>query len=152
MDKEKETSTLMHDFKERNTAFLSPKLIILLLVVAFFGTGSGFLLSHLGKGSGQTGIVGKNVNEASMPAGKTFGSNDIVYYKDTTFGILKAGGIDGEGQYHLERPGGVSQNVYLTSSDVDLSQFIDRKIKVWGQTQTAQTAGWLMDVGRVEVQ
>ena len=26
-----------------------------------------------------------------------------------------------------------------------------KKIKVWGQTQTAQYAGWLMDVGRVEV-
>ena len=72
-------------------------------------------------------------------------------FKDTTTGTLKNGGINGEGQYHLVRPGGDSQNVYLTSSSVDLSKFIDRKIKVWGQTQTAQYAGWLMDVGRVEV-
>ena len=39
----------------------------------------------------------------------------------------------------------------MTSSVVDLSQFVDRKVKVWGSTQTAQVAGWLMDVGRVEV-
>ena len=72
-------------------------------------------------------------------------------FKDIAEGILKGGGINGEGQFHLVRPGGESQNVYLTSSAVDLSKFIARKIKVWGETQTAQHAGWLMDVGRVEV-
>ncbi|MDO8269715.1 MAG: hypothetical protein Q7T54_03530, partial [Candidatus Levybacteria bacterium] len=61
------------------------------------------------------------------------------------------GGIDGEGEYHLERPGGDSQNVYMSSSTVDLAQFTGRKVKVWGQTNSAQKAGWLMDVGKVEV-
>ena len=65
---------------------------------------------------------------------------------------MKNGGTEGEGQYHLVRPGGDSQNVYLTSSSVDLSQFMNQKIKVWGQTQTAQHAGWLMDVGKVQVE
>jgi hypothetical protein len=65
---------------------------------------------------------------------------------------LQEGGIDGEGQYHLVRPGGDSQNVYLTSSVVDLSLFVNKKVKVWGQTQTAQKAGWLMEVGRVQVE
>jgi len=32
-----------------------------------------------------------------------------------------------------------------------LSKFVGKNIKVWGQTQSAQYAGWLMDVGRVEV-
>ena len=64
---------------------------------------------------------------------------------------MKEGGIDGEGQYHLVRPGGDSQNVYLTSSLVDMSKFLNQKIKVWGETQKAEKAGWLMDVGRVEV-
>ena len=59
--------------------------------------------------------------------------------------------IEDEGQYHIERPGGVSQNVYLTSTTVDLSQFIGKKIRVWGETFSAQKAGWLMDVGLVEV-
>ena len=66
-------------------------------------------------------------------------------------GTLKKGGIQDEGQFHLVRPGGDSQNVYLTSSIVDLSKFVDKKIKVWGQTQKARVAGWLMDVGKVEV-
>lgn len=87
----------------------------------------------------------------SIETGKIYGSDDISTFKDTSEGKLKEGGIDGEGQYHLERPGGISQNVYLTSSLVDLSLFIDKKIRIWGETQTAQKAGWLMDVGRVEV-
>ena len=49
------------------------------------------------------------------------------------------------------RPGGESQNVYLTSSVVDLDLFVDHKIRIWGETFSAQKAGWLMDVGRVEV-
>jgi hypothetical protein len=59
--------------------------------------------------------------------------------------------MDGEGQFHLVRPGGDSQNVYLTSSTVDLSEFIGRKVTIWGQTQKAQKVGWLMDVGGVKV-
>lgn len=91
------------------------------------------------------------VNKASIQKGQSFGSDDTVTYKDITEGVLKEGGIGDEGQYHLVRPGGESKNVYIISSLVDLSKFLNRKIKVWGQTQKAQKAGWLMDVGRVEV-
>ncbi|MFZ1549532.1 MAG: hypothetical protein WAT44_03660, partial [Microgenomates group bacterium] len=73
-------------------------------------------------------------------------------FPDAAMGILKEGGIDGEGSYHLERPGGKSQNVYLTSSIVDLAKFVGKKIKVQGETFSGQTAGWLMDVGYVELQ
>lgn len=76
---------------------------------------------------------------------------DKKTFKDSVEGILREGGIDGEGNFHLERPGGVSQNVYLTSTTVDLSGYIDKKIKVWGQTFSGQKAGWLMDVGSVEI-
>ncbi len=71
-------------------------------------------------------------------------------FKDKAEGILKEGGIEGEGTFHLERPGGLSQNVYLTSSTVDLSKFIGKQVTVWGQTMQARTAGWLIDVGLVE--
>jgi hypothetical protein len=87
---------------------------------------------------------------SGVQSGKTYGSDDLKTYKDSTEGVLKEGGIEGEGQFHLERPGGESQNVYMTSSTVDLSLFLNKKIKVWGATQTAQKAGWLMDVGRVQ--
>ena len=66
-------------------------------------------------------------------------------------GNLESGGINGEGTHKLIRPGGDSQTVYLTSSVLDLNQFVGKKVKVWGQTFSAKKAGWLMDVGRVEV-
>jgi len=66
-------------------------------------------------------------------------------------GVLKEGGVDGEGTHHLEREGGVSQNVYLTSSVLNLQQFVERKVQIWGETFTAQKAGWLMDVGKLKV-
>ena len=43
------------------------------------------------------------------------------------------------------------KTLYLTSSTVDLSVYIG-KVKVWGQTFTGQKAGWLMDVGLVEIE
>lgn len=83
--------------------------------------------------------------------GAVFGVPDEKTFKDTTGGVLIVGGLEGEGSHTLLREGGVSQNVYLTSSVVDLDQFKDMEIKVWGETFKGQKAGWLMDVGRVEV-
>jgi len=140
---------VMHNFNE-NTSSINPKKALLIFVVLFLlGAGTGY---GLNKFSNQTGtdipILSKNDGVSS---GKTFGSDDTKTFKDTAEGKLEKGGIEGEGQYHLVRPGGDSQNVYMTSSIVDLSKFIGKKIKVWGETQAAQKAGWLMDVGRVEV-
>lgn len=93
-------------------------------------------------------------NSTTSPgtSSKSIGVVDKKTFKDSVTGILREGGIDGEGNFHIERPGGDSQNTYLTSSTVELSQFIGKKITVWGQTFSGQKAGWLMDVGLVEVQ
>ncbi len=79
------------------------------------------------------------------------GIKDEKRFPDKAEGILKEGGIDGEGSFHLVRPGGESQNVYLTSSTVDLSEFLGKKVRVWGETFKGEKAGWLMDVGYIEV-
>lgn len=91
-------------------------------------------------------------SSSSTAASKSVGVVDKKTFKDSASGILREGGIDGEGNFHLERPGGDSQNVYLTSTTVDLSQFVGKKVTVWGQTFSGQKAGWLMDVGLVESQ
>jgi len=156
MEKEvKENNTqikpLIHDFnKESVKNAFTPKVIALLIAVIVVGVVSGYLIS--GKNSSPS-TTEKNgtVNTSSATKGTIVGSNDTTTFKDTVSGTLKEGGIDGEGAFHLVRPGGDSQNVYLTSSSVDLSKFINKNIKVWGQTQKAQHAGWLMDVGRIEV-
>lgn len=142
---------VMHNFSDNQTSsFITPSKIVILLIVAFLGIGTGYMLS---KNGGKIGSVsmGSPTSSSSIQSGKTYGSDDLKTYKDSAEGVLKEGGIEGEGQYHLERPGGESQNVYMTSSTVDLSLFLNKKIKVWGATQTAQKAGWLMDVGRVQM-
>jgi len=129
----------------------TPKVIAVLIGVVVVGVLSGFLLSRTGTLSINQVKTGTISNGSSVPAGTIIGSNDTAAFKDSTTGTLKEGGIEGEGAFHLVRPGGDSQNVYLTSSSVDLSKFIGRKITVWGATQKAQHAGWLMDVGRIQV-
>lgn len=132
------------------SSVFTKNLFIILIVAVILGVITGYVFRSAGTKGGNALISG-NIEASQITKGTVVGSDDTKTFKDVTQGALKKGGIDGEGQYHLVRPGGDSQNVYLTSSSVDLSKFIDRKIKVWGQTQAAQHAGWLMDVGRVEV-
>ncbi|OGH38421.1 MAG: hypothetical protein A2905_00670 [Candidatus Levybacteria bacterium RIFCSPLOWO2_01_FULL_36_10] len=147
-------SSLVHDFsgsKDTNNANMFTKKVMVVfgfLVIA--GILSGYLLVNV-KGA-QKIIKGPGGSfQTGIEKGKIFGSSDEKTFKDQAEGVLKTGGIDGEGAYHLERTGGDSQNVYLTSSFVDLSQFVDTKVKVWGQTNSAKKAGWLMDVGRLQI-
>ncbi|MBI2032494.1 MAG: hypothetical protein HYT09_02505 [Candidatus Levybacteria bacterium] len=148
MEEEKKEE-IVRSFDQEKKFSLSPKIIISLLLIAVVGAFSGFILAQ--RQLAAPTITTDLTNSTEFSKGQTFGSNDTKTFKDTAEGTLKDGGINGEGQYHLEREGGESQNVYVTSSTVDLSILVDKKIKVWGQTQKAQYAGWLMDVGRVEV-
>ncbi len=119
------------------------------IVVAVLGLSVGFGLAKLANGSGSSGP-----NPDAAPGAKTTanssGIKDTKRFPDKAEGKLVEGGIEGEGSFHLERPGGESQNVYLTSSIVDLSEFVGKKVRVMGQTFAGQKAGWLMDVGYVE--
>ena len=127
-----------------------------------FKLGGGIILAavFLGILSGYIGtkIMAKKSSSLStvkttkgITVKQTAGKKDKSTFKDHAEGILKEGGIDGEGSFHLERPGGESQNVYLTSSTIDLSKYIGEKVGVWGQTFQAKKAGWLMDVGYIEI-
>lgn len=116
------------------------KIIIIMLTVGIIG---GYVASMFNKPG--------NKLLRNPPKGEIVGIADKKTFKDQAEGILKEGGIEGEGNFHLIRPGGPPQNVYLTSTTVDLSQYVNKKIKVWGATFEGQKAGWLMDVGLVEV-
>lgn len=135
---------------ENTSAIFTKNLFIILIAAIILGGVTGYMLNSRKSGSGNT-LTSGSVDSSKITKGTVVGSNDTKTFKDVATGSLKNGGINGEGQFHLVRTGGDSQNVYLVSSSVDLSKFIGKKIKVWGQTQTAQYAGWLMDVGRVEV-
>ncbi|MDO8741867.1 MAG: hypothetical protein Q7J11_01850, partial [Candidatus Roizmanbacteria bacterium] len=118
---------------------------IFIASAVIIGVVLGFGFSRFNKKTTNGSGVNKAVTQSA-------GVVDKKTFKDSAEGVLREGGIDGEGNFHLERPGGVSQNVYMTSTTVDLSNYIGKKVKVWGQTFQAEKAGWLMDVGSVEVQ
>lgn len=129
-----------------------PKIIVVGVVVLVVGLGAltGFLLAGRGKMAVAPGGTGE-VEKSKIVKDAEFGLQEASNFKDTATGVLEAGGIDGEGTHKLIREGGPSQTVYLTSSVLDLDQFVGRKIQIWGETNKAQKAGWLMDVGRIKV-
>jgi len=147
-------TTAEEEGKEENF-FSSPKgkiiTAIVAVVVIVLGVFSGKLLAKPGEQEVKTATSGVAAGE-EIKRGMEFGLPDAEKtFKDNAIGVLKEGGIDGEGTHHLEREGGPSQNVYLTSSTVDLSQLTGRKIQVWGETFASQKAGWFMDVVKVKV-
>jgi uncharacterized protein (UPF0333 family) len=120
-------------------------LLILVSVVAALGLATGFFLSS--KQKAKSPITSTN---QTASASKEAGANS-TNLKDTATGILRTGGIKGEGTYHLEREGGESQTVYLTSTAIDMSPFVGKKVQVWGQTLASKYAPWFIDVGKVKV-
>lgn len=145
-----QNEAMVKNFEDNKFSF-TPKMIAILAGLIVLGTIGGYAAANFGPGA-PAGSSDQAGEASDIKKGTVFGSNDTKTFKDIAEGTVKKGGIDGEGQYHLQRPGGESQNVYMTSSVVDLSILVGKKIKVWGQTMAAQRAGWLMDVGRVEVQ
>lgn len=115
------------------------------LMVVLLGIGTGWLLSGKAGRSSQVAPGAKlGANEAGILDESTFKG-------DTAEGSLVEGGINGEGTHHLEREGGVSQNVYLASTVIDLQSFVGKKVKVWGESQAVKKAGWFMDVIKLKV-
>ena len=86
----------------------------------------------------------------------TAAQQDNKTFKDFAEGVIqpkpspKSGADYSEGAYVLIRQNAVP--VALTSSVVDLSQYTGKKVKVYGETQKAVKEGWLMDVGKVDVE
>ena len=148
--------------KPKRNPDMKPKtpLIALILVVAIIsGVGTGFGLHKLNAKGGSimssnesAGAVKEQSPTTGIKVGDVYGSPKEDTFKDSAEGVLQSGGIEGEGTHRILRPGGISQTVYLTSSVTDLDKFIGAKVKVWGETNTALKAGWLMDVGRIQVQ
>lgn len=133
------------ELSNTNSTNSKPVLIITIVVMLFTGILTGFLLSKINQNKQSSSATTNTTN-----APKTAGTMNKEIFKDKAEGLLKEGGIDGEGNFHLERPGGLSQNVYLTSSTIDLAGYIGKKVRVWGATFKGQQAGWLMDVGYIE--
>ena len=147
----------MADQKGKSMTVSRNMTIGIIFFVLIAGVASGFMANSLSGGAAgmASPIAEQNKTaeevEDAVKVGAVFGVPDEKTFRDEVEGVLIKGGISGEGSHTLLREGGVSQNVYLTSSVVDLDQFENMKVKVWGETFKGQKAGWLMDVGRLEV-
>ena len=122
-------------------------LIAGVVLVILAGIGTGWLLSGRAKIAGSSSQTGPGAETGPKEAGLA----DEKTFRDTAEGTLEEGGIAGEGTHHLVRDGGPSQNVYLTSTVIDLESFVGKKVQVWGETISARKAGWLMDIGKIKV-
>lgn len=135
----------------------SMKLMAVLAVVAVLagvGTGFGVFKLQARSSSGGTGPTGSTLQQVAgetIKAGDIFGIKDDKTFKDSAEGYLTEAGADDEGSHLLLRAGGETQTVHLTSSSTDLGKFVGMEIRVKGETFKGQKAGWLMDVGQVEV-
>ncbi|MCR4329748.1 MAG: hypothetical protein NUV65_04360 [Candidatus Roizmanbacteria bacterium] len=135
--------------KRKNSSIFPIVVIVILACVT--GSLSGVAVANY-RVSSKTQTTGVEMKQGTGVNKNAFGTKNEKRFPDAAEGLLKKGGVEGEGTHHLERKGGPSQNVYLTSSAVNLDQFVNKKVKVWGKTYSAQTAGWLMDVGYLELQ
>ena len=123
-------------------------LILLLLIIAA-GAISGLFLSSTGRKSESESTISEQENltpEAKQSFTQTF--------RDEAEGeIEKNDELDkyAQGTHKLIRPGGEAQTAYLTSSVLDLDEYVGKKVKVFGETFGSSQVGWLMDVGKVEV-
>lgn len=146
-----EKPVLVKRFEDKVKKTACSKLLIAVFLTVLAGVGSGYFLSSKQEWLRQRGEVAQEGKVEKIKKGTTVGITDEKTFRDSAEGKLEKGGIDGEGSHHLVRPGGESQNVYLTSSVIDLDKFVGRKVKVWGETFAAKKAGWLMDVGKLKV-
>jgi len=150
MEEENLVKSLSESKKSILKEIFLPAGIILAIIIAGGVTG-WFFASRTGERDGRVNqlIGGAQVVESK----KEVGIKDEKTFRDYAAGRIEINdnGEVPEGSHKLIRPGGPSQTAYLTSSVIDLNQFLGKCVEVWGETFAAQKVGWLMDVGRVKI-
>ena len=135
--------------KKQTKLTASLPLIILALAIVFSGGVTGYVLAQNKGTKTAVNVTGGGTTAEGLP--KVVGVVS-ANCKDTGEGDLKESGTeDGVGSHHLERPGGISQNIYLVSSVVTLDEYVGKKVRVTGETFASEKAGWFMDVCKLEV-
>lgn len=128
---------------------LIPALVIIAIILA--GAATGYFLAN--RGISITQQVTELAGGISVVQGpKEAGIEDETLFPDTAQGKVRINDSEEitEGSHQLIRSGGESQTVFLTSSVLNLNQFLGRCVQIWGETFQAQKAGWFMDVGRIK--
>jgi len=135
--------------KQAKLAKIIPYLVVVLLVG--LGILTGLVASSVQKAKAQNHqAVSLEEEELSPEQQQSFAQT----FRDEAEGTIeKNDDLDkyAQGTHKLLRPGGESQTAYVTSSVLDLDEYVGKKVKVFGETFGSSQVGWLMDVGKVEV-
>ena len=135
--------------KRAKLAKIIPYLIVVLLVG--LGIFTGLVVSSVQKTKAQDKQA-KSIEEEELSPQQQ--ESFAQTFRDEAEGTVeKNEDLDkyAQGTHKLLRPGGESQTAYLTSSVLDLNEYVGKKVKVFGETFGSSQVGWLMDVGKVEV-
>ncbi len=140
----------LREASSANSSKLIPKLVPVLIILAITGLGifSGLVLSSRQKNQNQAASIAEEEN-LDPKVKESFTQT----FKDQAEGTIeKNDDLDkyAQGTHKLIRPGGESQTAFLTSSVLDLDEFVGKNVKVFGETFGSKQVGWLMDVGKVE--
>lgn len=125
--------------------------VILIVLVVAAGIASGLILSSRAKFAKQKEESKTAISEENLSGQQKESFNQT--FRDQAEGTVeKNDKMDkyAQGTHMLMRPGGESQTAYLTSSVLDLDQYVGKKVIVYGETFGSSQVGWLMDVGKVE--
>lgn len=130
---------------------------LIAIVIIFAGVGTGYLLAGTGSSSNSSELDTESLPTAggtkAVQTSTEEGINNDDLFPDTATGVLQVndGSLTNEGTHMLIREGGPDQTAYLFSSYVDLSKYEGKTVEIKGQTNTAQTAGWLLEVGWIKI-
>src|SRR3989344_108222 len=134
--------------KKQTKLNASLPLLILAVAIVFSGGVTGYVLAQNKSSKTVVSVTGGGTTAEGLSKIVGVASANC---KDTGEGDLKEGGTeDSVGSHHLERPGGISQNIYLVSSVVTLDDYVGKKVRVTGETFASEKAGWFMDVCKLE--
>jgi len=127
----------------RKTLFLAISLPIALGIITgvYFGGQDFFDRAVYRDVSGHSTVLAK---------GQEVGVNDKNSNRDSAIGLLVKSDDQAKGTYKLMR-GTDALTVYLTSSTMDLGQFVGRGVQVWGETFQRKNIGWFMDAVKLKV-
>lgn len=144
-----ENDEIVQKLNVSNTPTKILSVVVTIALVA--GILSGYVLAKNSKNStpATTASSGAGTTTATVKSA----AQDTRTFRDFATGVIQKktdSGTDySEGTHLLIRDG--QDPVALTSSVVDLNQYIGKKVTVYGETQKAIKEGWLMDVGKVVV-
>ena len=150
VEKVPEKPSIMKQFPSSKIKGKGSSLLILgSIFVVLFGVGTGWFLS--GTGAASKGEKPKVEEKKTVDRGNgVIEIGEAGEEADEAEGTLKEGGVKGEGTHRLERDGGPSQTICLTSTMIDLQEFSEKKVKIWGETISPIECPWLMDVVKIK--